>query len=150
MNDKNLLKLADYLENHVTQDQFNMEHFRSDHSGYCEAFRSLENCGTVGCALGWAPFASKDMEPVEDDFFSDPSINSLMWETYCKRVMGFKFESPNYMWCFAEEWGSSYIDNTPKGAALRIREMVKKGIPKNYYEQMTGMEEYMFREDIES
>ena len=40
----NLLKLADYIEHQVSDEEFSMEHYWSD-------------CGTVGCLLGHAVFA---------------------------------------------------------------------------------------------
>ena len=47
-----LLKLADFLENVVPDDQFNIDHWTSvkpkgDHL--------TVGCGTAGCAIGWCP-----------------------------------------------------------------------------------------------
>lgn len=54
-----LSRLADFLENNVKNDQFNIKYYRTDEYGKCTTFYSKHNCGTVGCALGWAPFAFK-------------------------------------------------------------------------------------------
>lgn len=71
----NLIKLAEYILNDVSDKHFNMENYRSsvrtftNHRGNqatildAETFYSFGNCGTVGCALGWAPFALTEAEP---------------------------------------------------------------------------------------
>lgn len=66
----NLTKLADYIEQHVRQDQLNMRLFRSTGSlseGRHVNFKAHNDCGTSGCALGWAPFV-EGLEPVESEF----------------------------------------------------------------------------------
>ena len=59
---RNLHKLADYIEQHVAQENLNMKNYRSDDSGQDFTFWSKDECGTVGCALGYAPFAIPEVD----------------------------------------------------------------------------------------
>lgn len=56
----NLIKLANYIEMNVPQEKLDMRYCRE------RAFKSLNDCGTSGCALGWAPFV-EGLEPIEED-----------------------------------------------------------------------------------
>ena len=119
MNKVNLKLLTGWLlENHdnlVETKAFDMEHYRSEGLHACE-FVSETNCGTVGCALGWAPVTGiKALVALEEDY-SNP--RALSFRRYCDRVFELKTFSRYWDWCFAEEWGEE--DNTPKGSAIRI------------------------------
>lgn len=75
-------------------------------------------CGTVACAIGHGPTAG-----------IAPSKNREDWWVYAKD----KFTNHNnevFEWCFGADW--SYYDNTPHGAAARIRYMLSNGVP-NYW-----------------
>ena len=119
MNKVNLKLLAGWLlENHdnlVENKAFDMQDYRSD--GVCSHdFVSETDCGTVGCALGWAPVTGiKALAALEEDY-SNPRELSFRW--YCDRVFELKTSSEYWDWCFAEEWVEE--DNTPKGSAIRI------------------------------
>jgi len=70
INVTNLKKLRNYLEKYVTQDKFDMGDFRSktlDVDTSC-SFTTKNICGTIGCALGWAPFV-KGLEPEPVEFY---------------------------------------------------------------------------------
>jgi hypothetical protein len=119
MNKVNLKLLAEWLlENHdnlVETKAFDMNHYRSEGSHVCE-FVSETNCGTVGCALGWAPVTGiKALAALEEDYFN-PRELSFRW--YCDRVFELKHSSMYWDWCFSDEWADT--DNTPKGSAIRI------------------------------
>lgn len=111
----NLTKLANYLENNVVQDHFDMEYYYVDNN--VEKTRPKEitiedynTCGTVACAAGYGPAAG--VEPYDNE----------SWLTYiCNNFTG--SNSIIYDWCFAPEW--RYYDNTPEGAAKRIKFMLK-------------------------
>ena len=123
MNKGNLSKLADYLETEVKQKQFDMDLYRSDEVGRMCDFRSYHDCGTVGCALGWAPFV-EGLEPIDQEFDDDHYMGvSLIFASYQRRV--FDLSTIAWEWCFSDEWRS--YDNTPKGAAKRIRYFVEHG-----------------------
>jgi len=85
MNTKNLLKLADFLETEITDEQFDIRSFRRNKDGKAELFYTNNECGSIGCALGWTPFV-EGLEVTEDDFyFSTPSLN---FHKYSNRVFG--------------------------------------------------------------
>ena len=77
----NLRKLADYIEQHVPQEKLNMRYFRSDKTGGTE-FKTPQDCGTSGCALGWAPFV-EGLAPLEEEFDYD---HDLAFQDYGRRV----------------------------------------------------------------
>ena len=121
MNKKNLLKLSDFLEK-LPQEKFDMTHYRSDDNGFQVSYESKNNCGTAGCALGWAPFI-KGLEPVKKEFFKREDFS---WALYTRRVFDISVVDTScafWMWLFSWDWKD--IDNTPQGAAKRIRYLVR-------------------------
>jgi len=56
MNTGNLIKLSKFILKNIKDEQFSMKWFRSNHTDNGVEFYTKEYCGTVGCALGWAPF----------------------------------------------------------------------------------------------
>lgn len=121
INKTNLMKLGEYLWQNIKDEQFGMELFRQHNNENCE-FYSKEDCGTVGCALGWAPFV-KGLEPIKSDF---SSFSGKLWFTdYSHRVFGDDWRSnPKLHFVFDEEWAN--YDNTVKGACQRIISLCEK------------------------
>jgi hypothetical protein len=88
----NLNKLADFIEKNVSQKQLDMSYCRLDEEGNRVHFISQDDCGTSGCALGWAPFVL-GLEPVDSDFveseewFQVPeSRRFLIFHVYGRRI----------------------------------------------------------------
>ena len=106
----NLAKLADYLVT-VPQSAFDMADYQQK-----------TDCGTVACAVGHGPEAGVQKRDCES------------WNQYSDRVFAPQFES--WGWCFSDHW--SVADNTPQGAAARIRYMLEHGVPSNWRDQMLG------------
>jgi len=85
----------------------------------------LNVCGTVACAIGHGPAAGIDPQGSEN------------WSEYSSRVFGcvnralwggvVYMGGGIYAWAFCEEW--CHHDNTPLGAAQRIRYALRHGIP---------------------
>ena len=121
----NLEKLAGYLESGELSAKFDMGRFSED----CDSH--VTECGSVGCAVGHGPYAGI------------PKYAAENWAGYAYRVFGANL-SGAFLWCFEGGW--YYIDNTPQGAAKRIRYMLKHGIPKDAGEQMLGEAPYLFAE----
>lgn len=120
VNRENLEKLAAYLATGATRMQFDM-------SVYCvsdddDVLPIKHNCGTIGCAAGHGPSAGLKGKRGED------------WGEYCERVFGISQNEDAWKWCFDCRW--ELADNTPEGAAARIRWMLEKGVPNNFYDQM--------------
>lgn len=119
----NLEKLATYLESGILQGKFDMEVFAD---GECyPAYRPEANCGSVGCAVGHGPYAGIPIFLDED------------WFDYAQRVFGVSLsDQADWEWLFDPQWNT--LDNTPQGAAARIRWFLKNGLPSNWYEQLRG------------
>lgn len=117
---ENLLKLADYLDT-LPDDykQFDMSEYmlvRDGDGDYWETLdpyeRSKPVCGTVACAVGHGPAAGIRL------------YGDLDWTDYAERVFG-KMRCDDFQYMFGPEW--LCYDNTPKGAASRIRTFVSLG-----------------------
>ena len=119
---ENLLKLANHLES-LPEDyeHFSMADFISyDDDTMFYIFpedvkdsETLSNCGTVACAVGHGPFVG--IKPLKGEG----------WMTYSERV--FTKDRQEWEWCFDGCWED--IDNTPHGAAKRIKILLKRGLP---------------------
>ena len=127
-----LSDLADFLVG-VPQEKFNMAEYRMDAEGDTIYWRNENDCGTSGCALGWAPHVP-GLEPVESDFDADTRWGDcLRFKRYCKRVFGLVEDGHScnhWEWCFSGRWAA--YDNTPIGAARRIRFYVLRDLPENF------------------
>ena len=111
----NLLKLADYLATLPDDyEQFNMSDYMQDSDG-CVVYitdQSKPSCGTVACAVGHGPAAGIRV------------YGDVGWSDYADRVFGKMFDD-DFTYMFGSIW--SDYDNTPKGAAARIRTYVALG-----------------------
>ena len=121
MNKKNLLKLAAFLEK-LPQAKFDMLSYRLTKGMTATNFYSLDNCGTIGCAMGYAPFV-KGLEVEEEDFYK----SALDFNNYCRRIFRIDIDycgkKSRWKFIFSYQWRNA--DNTPQGAAKRIRYLVK-------------------------
>jgi hypothetical protein len=115
----NLLKLAAYLETLPDDyEQFDMSEYMSARDGdYWETLditeRSKPVCGTVACAVGHGPAAGIR------------TYGDVDWLDYSQRVFGEFRDDCGWDYMFCSGW--SHHDNTPKGAAARIRTYVTLG-----------------------
>ena len=115
----NLKKLGVLLETVVPPPEFDMSNYASVNGGRMLPSDTVPmntkfytDCGTTACAAGHGPLAGIKPKPHEN------------WEEYTRRVFGAyhsRDDGPKELWhfLFAPEWED--IDNTPKGAAARIR-----------------------------
>ncbi len=122
MNTENLLKLANYLEGPLSS-KFDMAYFCDPGVGSCEAVEMV-TCGSVGCAVGHGPHAGIPKLLTED------------WFKYSERAFGLNSDSNEWMYLFSSSWEER--DNTPQGAAARIRAVVNDGLPSDWEEQAYG------------
>lgn len=107
-----LERLAAHLDLGVTNLQFDMENYQS-------------YCGTVGCACGHGPSLGIVKMPSES------------WDPYADRAFG-AADVQAFTWMFSAIWATNKTDNTPRGAAARIRYALRHGIPANYNDQVWG------------
>lgn len=84
----NLNKIADFLETAVKDEQFNISVWRGNGLGESTSFRSLHACGTVGCAIGWAPFI-EGLEPLASEYVESVFLGEtyLNFEEYRERIL---------------------------------------------------------------
>jgi hypothetical protein len=129
MNVENLTILANYLDT-VSQVNFDMRTFSRDQDGDDIPLEAHE-CGTVGCAIGHGPDAGLPFEPQD---IGD-------WVGYGERVFGLGTKNPGWDWCFSASW--AWIDNSPAGAAKRIRHLIEHGVPSDALGQRLG-NNYLF------
>lgn len=118
----NLTKLADFIENEVKDEQFDMSWYRQtfdkkrDRVVLCQ-FISKNDCGTVGCALGWGPWV---VPPIFEDFRS----GELAWDRYCDNHF-FDDHSDDYDYLFSSSWTDREPGASRMDAVGRIRHYVK-------------------------
>ena len=122
----NLDTLASYLEALPEGYQhFEMSSF-FDHCGVKEEnLEAPAQCGAVACAVGHGPAAGI---PVKE--FDQFGVN---WDRYSDRVFINNHQFQNDMewdWMFSGDW--EFADNTPQGAAKRIRYFLQNGLPKGF------------------
>ena len=139
----NLLKLAAHLEKkpslyrRLLRVKFSMRHYAKNVKLY--AYRELmpdellearrcprHYCGTVVCALGEAAL----LFPKE--------VKDLTFAGVARQLFGIGSFSDAWYWLFDAEW--AMIDDTREGAAARIRWYLEHGVPRNWCEQMRGIE----------
>lgn len=131
---ENLSKLAKYLKYKVKASQFDMEVFRGfKNRNNPEAvlratdFQSVSNCGTHGCALGWAPFCiptkASDYDQVPPNIYQRHYTTRLDFHRYSDRI--FKLSQRQWTYLFGSAWGLDPKSKTKTAAVKRIETLVK-------------------------
>lgn len=122
----NLLKLALFLIDAPEEIVKDEHHYRFDM--YCFQITNFNACNSVYCAIGHGPLAGIARGEYED------------WVSYARRV--FTCSRVAHYWLFAGGWAR--VDNTKRGAALRIIYALQFGVPwhsnSSFYED--NLEEY--------
>jgi len=121
MNRENLKLMADYIET-IPQEKFDMERFRTGE-------KVKHKCNSVGCILGHCTVLNKNPLPL----YKSGNIDFYAWS---KEFTGLDPDSSEWAYLFASEWEDG--DNTPTGAAKRIRYLLENGLPEDLYKQMHG------------
>lgn len=141
----NLARLADLLASLPLHDaRFGMSNFglsRHDTSSYGDYPDTTVDhpCGTVACALGWAPSIlpprhHETWEQYTDrllltsvDITTTVTVPDALFEDDRPSVSGYSIYELAWTWLFAGTWARR--DDTPHGAAARIRYMLEHGVP---------------------
>jgi len=113
--------MADYIET-IAQDRFDMDNFRTG-----EAVK--HECDTVGCVIGHCTVLDENPLPMR----YSGNINFSAWSFDFTGLGPLSGESA---YLFASSWEA--VDNTPTGAANRIRHFLEKGLPDDWRGQMNG------------
>jgi hypothetical protein len=131
-----LIQLADFLDTLPKRTRkFNMRLWFDDKKNtfnegdYIKApTEIMHNCGTAACALGWAPAAGLTVPP-RYIFTTYLGLSGVNWFDFAKDFVGDR--NLAHSWCFSGNWTT--IDNTPHGAAARIRYLLHRGdVPANF------------------
>lgn len=142
---ENLRILARYLERGSFSHGFDMIDFAgSRHDdyrletphGFLTEFPAWLRPDVRLCAIGCSPLT--DIPHREDD----------SWQGYAVRELYNTFvdtEPTAYSWIFSRSWRTA--DNTPQGAAARIRHLLKHGIPANCQHQQLGWHPLCYPQD---
>ena len=131
MNKENLLKMADYIET-IPQNDFHMGCYRN-------GFKKYHKCNSVGCIIGHCTILDEEENLPRR---SDGEINFSLWS---QRFTGITAGSDEWYYLFGGDW--SRTDNTPTGAAKRIRYFVEHGLPEDWLEQMNGVTPLSYMDD---
>lgn len=129
----NLIQLADYLDK-LPDDyaEFDMADFidgaPSKKAVKDYALSGAASCGTAACAVGHGPAAGLFVLPSEIDMGA--IFSPVRWFEYAHRVFGVSEFSNDFIYMFGGGWAE--VDNTPKGAARRIRHYVAHGVPEDF------------------
>jgi hypothetical protein len=113
----------------------------ANHKGECEfspekaiATRKpyLNNCGSAACAVGHGPAAGVRLLSSEIESWSgyrNQKMYKIAWNDYCERAFGVdaRCSDEEFEFLFQSSWVR--IDNTPHGAAARIRYLLDNGAP---------------------
>ena len=127
MNKENLLRMADYIET-VPQELFCMYEYRD---GDC----INPVCTSVGDTIGHCTHLDPNKLPM-----IYAKIDFCRWS---EDFTGLSRFSGMWLWCFDSVW--YVIDNTPTGAAARIRYLINHGLPENWKEQLNGCDPICYK-----
>lgn len=150
---KNLRKLAKYLDEVVSKQPrhtFNMDRYSNSMFSMVPVNLSYKNtvdyvCGTVACAVGHAPKLFRIKDSDWDKYWNEK--HGFNWYRFQHRLFGVSSSSITtelsavtihevWAWLFDSYWKN--IDNTPQGAAARIRYFTKFGLPITFKDQLEG------------
>jgi len=145
MNAENLKKMADYIET-VPQYKFDMRRFREeehaddfeiipddpqekvDISAFLAGRKTAHECGSVGCLLGHCTILDERPLPLKSG-----EIDFYAWSF---EFTGLHPKSIGWVYLFSASWRAA--DNTPTGAAKRIRYLIENSAPEDWKAQMEG------------
>lgn len=129
MNKENLLKIANYIET-IPQEKFDMDSYRTGDQ------RAVE-CNSVGCVIGHSTVLFPEI--VAKHRVKEDSLwkYNILFTSFSDEVTG--LEDVEWRWCFSYIW--SDIDNTPTGAAKRIRMLVNGEVTRNMLNEWRGWNE---------
>lgn len=148
LNSDNLKILANYLNDNVIDDQFDMACYRKNEKGVSVAFCSLENCGTVGCAMGWAPYAlnlsKDDIAHIRKRAISEFNFWIILANTYFSHGHPDFDESGIWNFLFCTDW--EFYDNSRHGAVERLN-FIADLVEKEKWEGLRKIDQDMFVDD---
>lgn len=110
----NLEKLADFLENEITNKQFDISEYRQNNE-QCMYGTHKHYCGTIGCAIGWIPEAL-DIKVVGNTTYKNLANTYVGCDDDDFNIGTYMFDS---------DWSIQSRGFTRKATIKRIREVVQ-------------------------
>lgn len=136
---RRLLALADLLDR-VKEVRFDMIAYR--YGGINQDELIEPECETTACAVGWATVVMKKFRA--NIPLNCLEVGGIHWANVCYWLGCFE-NSRMWGYLFSGQWRDT--DNTPTGAAKRIRWVVAhNGIPTNWEAQMIGSAPLLYME----
>ena len=120
MNIKNL-KIAREALLGIDPDLFDIGKYRHDDYGYAVNYKSQDDCGTFGCAIGWCPFI-KGLELNEEEKRECDTSSGLAFNRYSERIFGLDCHSDTWDYMFASDW--SRYDPSLEGLIQRMTDVI--------------------------
>lgn len=132
MKKDNLERMAAHIET-VPPEMFNIIDWRLNRTNEVMSF--IE-CNSVGCVIGHC--VQLDSYPELIPRIGGEDGDWIDFPRWSFQFTGLLTTNKEWRWMFAPEWVE--VDNTPTGAARRIRHFLTNGLPSNWEEQMNGEE----------
>jgi len=131
MNKENLQKMADYIRT-IPQAKFDMLLFRGGLD------RETPECNSIGCVIGHCTVLDRErFQEIVASLHEDEKRGNQHFTDWSTLYTGMVIGTNEWRWCFSAIWGD--YDNSSEGAARRIEYLIKKGLPENWDDQMSGL-----------
>lgn len=120
MNIKNL-KIAREALLGIDPDMFDISNYRMDSNKYHKGYKSKDDCGTLGCAIGWCPFI-KGLELNEEERRECNTFKGLNFKRYSERIFDLNVFDGRGEYMFASAW--SCYDPSLEGLIQRMTDVI--------------------------
>ena len=128
--------------------QFDMSTFT--HLG---AYKDLHTCGTAACSAGYMietlQIPKGDIIWADSDMAKSAQRNlnyDVEWAGMVQEFFGLSASDNAFEWCFSGNWDE--VDNTAKGAGIRMRILYEQGLPTNWQEQLDGADSLIYQSEL--
>jgi hypothetical protein len=102
-------------------------------------------CGTIACSGGYLPETLSI--PFVDIVSYLDNDGDIDYDKLIEHYLGINIgRSDEWQWCFDSFW--THIDNTAKGAGIRMRILYEQGLPDSWENQFNGSEELMYQDEL--
>jgi hypothetical protein len=101
-------------------------------------------CGTSACSAGYIPETLQIPHGELKAYITDGFFR-LDFRKIVRDYLGIAYGDA-YRWCFDAHWG--YVDDSAKGAGIRMRILYENGLPENWTDQQAGAEPLMYLQEL--
>lgn len=132
--------------------RFDMTFYVTDNGAYDACNSNI--CGTCACSAGYLietlQLPLGEVKALKDSL---GGMEHIIFPVVIFRIisdlklgLGKLYNPDAYAWCFDSAW--SDVDNSPRGAGIRMRILYENGLPENMYAQMGGKAQLMYKEEL--